>query len=159
MEAVMQPFFADYLERLADLHQDCHVALTDVPDAAINWVPAANMNSLAVLITHLTGAERYWIGDVAVGDPSDRIRAAEFEVTDADAQSLRSRLDEALAYAQDALREFSIEKLDEQRMLRMHNFECTVGWALLHALEHSALHTGQVQLTRQLWEQHASGSK
>ncbi len=31
--------------------------------------------------------------------------------------------------------------------------EYTVAWALFHALEHTALHLGQMQLTRQLWEQ------
>lgn len=33
------------------------------------------------------------------------------------------------------------------------NQEYTAAWAILHALEHTALHTGQIQLARQLWEQ------
>jgi hypothetical protein len=32
-----------------------------------------------------------------------------------------------------------------------------VAWALLHALEHTTLHLGQIQLTRQLWEQVKGG--
>jgi hypothetical protein len=28
-----------------------------------------------------------------------------------------------------------------------------VAWALFHALEHTALHCGQIQIQRQLWEQ------
>ncbi len=155
----MHSFFTDYLERMADIHSDCHSALTDLPDAAVNWAPAADMNSLAVLITHLTGAERYWIGDVAAGDPSDRVRATEFEVANADVQTLHRKLDEAFGYAEIALRDFSIEKLAERRVLSRHNFDCTVAWALLHALEHSALHCGQVQLTRQFWERHAAGNQ
>jgi hypothetical protein len=29
----------------------------------------------------------------------------------------------------------------------------TVAWALAHALEHTALHAGHMQIMRQLWEQ------
>jgi hypothetical protein len=28
-----------------------------------------------------------------------------------------------------------------------------VGWALLHALEHTAIHLGHIQITQQLWDQ------
>ena len=31
--------------------------------------------------------------------------------------------------------------------------EFTGAWCLAHALEHTALHLGQMQITRQLWEQ------
>jgi ankyrin repeat protein len=31
-----------------------------------------------------------------------------------------------------------------------------VAWCLAHALEHTALHLGHMQITRQLWEQRGS---
>jgi hypothetical protein len=32
----------------------------------------------------------------------------------------------------------------------------TVAWAVLHAVDHTALHLGHIQITRQLWEQRQS---
>lgn len=29
----------------------------------------------------------------------------------------------------------------------------SVSWSLLHVLDHTAIHLGHIQLTRQLWEQ------
>jgi hypothetical protein len=34
-----------------------------------------------------------------------------------------------------------------------YTFHNNIAWSLLHALEHTALHLGHMQLTRQLWEQ------
>ena len=38
------------------------------------------MNSMNVLVVHLIGAERYWIGDVIAGEPSGRDRESEFMI-------------------------------------------------------------------------------
>ena len=68
----MESFFLDYLDRLEALHSEVEKALEGLPQAGLDWSPGKGMNSIAVLIVHLTGAERYWVGDVASGDPSGR---------------------------------------------------------------------------------------
>lgn len=38
-----------------------------------------------------------------------------------------------------------------ERLQALH----TVAWRLAHALEHTALHLGHMEITRQLWEQNS----
>ena len=75
----MQTFYEDYLNNLDELHNDIEKALEGLTPAALDWVPQPGMNSIGVMVFHLTGAERYWIGDVIAGDNSNRDRDAEFK--------------------------------------------------------------------------------
>jgi len=148
----METLFASYLDRLEVLHGHIAKALEGLPPEALDWSPGPEMNSLAVLVTHLTWAERYWIGDVALGDPSDRDREAEFRVHGLDAAALTRRLESTLAYARQALDRLSLEDLEKERRSPRDGQPFSVGWAILHALEHTGIHLGHIQLTRQLWD-------
>ena len=148
----MQTFFKDYLNLLQGCHNDILEALEGLPPAALDWTPGPEMNSISVLVFHTTGSERYWIGDVAAQDPTDRDRDAEFKVYDVEVEVLKKRLADNLEYALNALDKMDIQDLESKRVT-ISGREITVGWALLHALEHATLHLGQIQLTRQLWEQ------
>jgi len=148
----MEQFFADYLERLQGLHEDMKETFRTLPQRALDWVPGPGMNSLSVLVFHATGAERYWIGDVALQDPSGRDRAAEFKVQGLDAAKLAERLDNSLAYAKGAAQKLKLATLHEIKLSPRDDRKFTAGWALAHALEHTALHVGHAQMTRQLWE-------
>ena len=148
----MEQFLTDYLERLQSLHEDMKKTINRLPQTALDWVPAPGMNSLCVLVVHAAGAERYWIGDVACQDSSDRNRAAEFEVRGLEAANLEARLDQSLSFAGDALAGLKLVDLKEARTSPRDDRKFTAGWALAHALEHTALHLGHAQVTRQLWE-------
>jgi hypothetical protein len=93
------------------------------------------------------------VGDVAGGRPSGRVRAQEFEMRDVDAAELMGRLRAALDFAGQVLGELDPAVLGETRTMGQKDETHTIGWALLHALEHTALHGGHVQITRQLWDQ------
>jgi len=149
----MEQFFTDYLERLQSLHDDMKKTLKALPQTALDWVPGPGMNSLCVLVVHATGAERYWIGDVACQDPSDRNRGAEFEVRGLDAEKLAERLDQTIVYVRSAAENLKLTNLQEIRISPRDDGKFTTGWALAHALEHTALHLGHAQVTRQFWEQ------
>jgi uncharacterized damage-inducible protein DinB len=149
----VEPFFEDYFDCLRRLHQSIHNAIEGLSPDALDWVPGPDTNSICVLIVHLTGAERYWIGDFAVGDLSGRIRDEEFQVKGLDAETLRERLDSATTYAQEALERLQVADLAEIRTSPRLGRQFTVGWALAHALEHTALHLGHIQITRQWWQQ------
>jgi hypothetical protein len=127
----MSVFFDDLIDRFAELHTEIEKALDGIPSEALNWVPGPEMNSIAVLVVHLAGAERYWIG-VALNEPSGRDREAD-------------------DYARQALARFSLADLEAARQSPRNSKTFTVGWCLAHALEHTALHAGHIQLTRQLW--------
>ncbi len=149
--------FAAYLDRLETLHADMNSAIAGLPVEALNWSPGPEMNSLAVLAAHTAGAERYWIGDVIARDDSNRDRAAEFRTQAVSAQALIARLDAALAHSRGVLEQLSLATLDEKRLAPRGGEEVTVAWALAHALEHTAVHVGHVQIMRQLWEQRQPG--
>lgn len=149
----MEPFYADFLEHLHTLHEDMARALDGLPRDALDWAPAEEMNSLAVLVVHTAGAERYWIGDVAGQRPSDRDREAEFRARGLDAAGLVRRLAEAEAVSREVLAALTLEDLQGQRTSPRDGRQFTVGWALAHALEHTGTHLGHAQIVRQLWEQ------
>jgi uncharacterized damage-inducible protein DinB len=157
----MLPILRDYLERLAMLHEDIKLAIRDLPVEALDWTPGPDMNSINALVTHAAGSERYWIGEVAGQDPSGRVRDIEFEARGLAAEVLIAQLDHVLNHSQRVLDGLSAEALGavrgaERGSVRSHDPDdspLTVAWALFHALEHTGLHAGQIQMTRQLWEQ------
>lgn len=149
----MEQFFTDYLERFHSLHEEMKTTIKKLPQAALDWVPGPGMNSLCVLVVHATGAERYWIGDVACQDPSDRNRGAEFEAQGLDSEKLAQRLDQSLVYIRSAAENLRLTDLQQNRFSSRDERKYTTGWALAHALEHTALHLGHAQVTRQVWEQ------
>jgi len=149
----MQPVFETYFDRLAELHNDIVCTIEGLPQTALDWTPGPDINSLAVLVAHIAGSQRYWIGDVVAGDPSNRDRDAEFRTQGIDAAALKKRLADTLAHSRDVLESLALETLTEPRVSARVDNEITVGWALAHALEHTAIHLGHIQIVRQWWEQ------
>ncbi len=153
----MHSFFEDFLERLTAMHRGCLKTIEGLSPAALDWVPVKNptaeMNSINVLVTHLVGAERYWIGDVAMGDDSGRVRHEEFQVSGLHVEDLSAKINAATDYARLAVEKLNIEDLSKETISPRDGENFSVGWALLHALEHTAIHLGHIQLTRQLWDE------
>ena len=148
----MEPFFRDYLELLRDLDQEFIAAFDALPTEALDWVPGADMNSLCVLVVHTTASARFWIGDVAMGETSNRIRALEFQASGLSETELKARFAALEAYVESALERLTLADLATMRPMPDRD-TVSAGWALLHALEHTGLHLGHAQITRQLWEQ------
>jgi uncharacterized damage-inducible protein DinB len=154
----MLPILEDYLERLQELHADIVRTIEALPVTGLDWVPGQGMNSLAVLAVHVAGAERYWITDVVGQVPSGRDRDAEFRARGMDAQTLETLLDEAFSHSWAALEGLTLEDLEATRVSARDGHKFTVAWCLAHALEHTALHLGHMQITRQFWEQQSTPS-
>lgn len=149
----MATFFDEYLDRLEALHAEIEGAMEGLPQAALDWAPAADVPSICVLVTHLTGAERYWIGDVAGVDSSGRDREAEFRAQGTSLSALKKGLQNSRAYARGLLGKLELGDLEAMRVSTRDARPFSVAWALLHALEHTAIHLGHVQILRQLWDQ------
>lgn len=147
----MLAFYEALYGRFHELHQEIIRVLDTIPSDELDWKPGAEMNSLTVLIVHLTGAERFLVGDVIMGDPSNRNRNAEFTAEGLDKDELLFRLNEVEAYIKNALEQLKLEDLETMRIHPRHGNQVSVGWALLHALEHAANHLGHIQMTAQLW--------
>lgn len=148
----MERFFTDYLNRLESLHKDFRESLAGLPLDGVDWSPGAGMNSLGVIAVHVSGSERYWIGDVIAREPSGRDREAEFCSKGLDADSLLSRQDASLAYVRGVLEGLKLEDLEQMRFVATEGQDRGVGRVLAHVLAHTGLHAGHAQITRQLWE-------
>jgi uncharacterized damage-inducible protein DinB len=151
----MKPFAADFLNILEAQHTEMERAIDGLPLAALDWSPGPDMNSIAVLVIHTMGAERYFLGDVIAREPSNRDRAAEFQTSGLDAGALKERLQTTIAYTRRVLEGLTLEDLETTRILPRDGSEHTVASCLLTVVAHTALHVGHIQLTRQLWEQRA----
>ncbi len=161
----MERFYQDFMQRLGDMYDDLETAVSGLPQEALDWVPGADMNSLCVLVVHVVGAARYWVGDVCVGDVSNRDRDAEFAAKGHSDQALKAILKDSLRYSRGVVENLSISDLAQMcpapgRPITPGSNELrqfSLGWSLLHALEHTSVHVGHAQITRQLWDQRYTG--
>jgi uncharacterized damage-inducible protein DinB len=145
-------FHEDLFSNFSELHADTLKAIDGLSTEALDWIPGPEMNSITVLVVHLTGAERYWIG-VALNEPPVRDREAEFKTKNLSMDALKALLVSADDYARQALNRLGPSDLETIRQSPRNAKSFSAVWCLAHALAHTALHTGHIQLTRQLWDQ------
>ena len=120
---------------------------------AMNWSPGPEMNSIAVLYTHLLGAENAMTATVA-GESFERDRDAEFRATQ-DPASLLKLVNDTEGRVMPRIDKLTMEALAANHApagdrLGRKNLG---SWWIFHAVEHSREHIGQALLTRQLYEQ------
>ncbi len=143
-----------YLSNLNDLRNQLKDLLVKFPDEALDWRPIEGegdlaTNSATVIVAHLTGSESYLIKEVIGGQPIHRDRDAEFATKGVTMTELKRRLDTGAQIAEKTLSPMTSAQLEETRTWR--NRTATVRWAIMHVIEHFALHLGHLQLTYQLW--------
>jgi len=148
----MATFLDDLYELFHELHIDLLKTVEGLPASSLDWAPGLEMNSINALVVHLIGAESYWIG-VALDEPPERDRDAEFKAHGISVEQLKAILTAADDYIHKGLMRLSMQDLESVHLSPRSQKKVTAGWAILHALEHTAIHAGHAQLTRQLWEQ------
>lgn len=134
------------------LHDDIFKAVEPLGHAEINWSHPALSNTIGILLRHIAGSERYWIGQVAGGRRLDRDRTAEFTREPLHKALLIEQLRTAHQEVQEVLRSLSAAELaapidvayrgDTRRVARL--------WAIVHAMQHTAYHLGQIQLFKKM---------
>ena len=155
------PMLPATLAMLQKLVADIFQQLDGIPKDDLNaWLPRDGMrdvNTFFALATHTVGAGEFWTLEAAGGRPVDRNRTAEFRSTGS-LDELRARYDrwltdttEVFATLDDAtLASIYYRPADPERGMseaRRTRAEC-----IAHALEHTAVHLGHLQLQRQLWD-------
>jgi len=150
----MNPELQTYLDRIENLRAQISELLAGLPAEALNWRPVEGeddhaTNSLGALATHVAGAEHFWIAEVIGGRAQTREREAEFRAQATDAAALVRLLAEVGAESREVLAAYSDDDLSQTRQREGRTI--TVRWALLHVVDHTALHLGHMQLTYQLW--------
>lgn len=155
------PMLPATMANLRALVDDIFVQLDGIPEHDLNhWLPRNGMrdvNTFYVLATHTVGAGEYWILEAAGGRPMHRKRKTEFAAEGTLAQ-LRDRYERWLQAVQEVL-----ETIDDATLASIHERAAdpangvsadsrTRAACILHALDHTALHLGHLQLQRQLWD-------
>ena len=145
---------ADLLEHIA---RDAMAQFGDITDEDFNRkLNLPESNTLCALATHLVSAGEFWVLVLVGKREIPRNRAAEFFATGR-AQDLLPRYEHWIEDVHEVLDSFPDERLSEpatppydypslSASLRARS---DIRDALLHAVEHSALHLGHLQLTRQ----------
>ena len=155
------PMLPATLDMLNKLVNDIFQQLDGIPADDLNtWLPRDGMrdvNTFFVLATHTVGAGEFWILEAAGGRSIDRNRSAEFHATGS-LEQLRMRFERWLADSADVfatMDDATLASMFERpanvdrgmSAARLTRAEC-----ISHALEHTAVHLGHLQLQRQLWD-------
>lgn len=146
----MDDVLKSFVDMLDKLHEECKQTLQGLGTAQLDWRPGEGENSIAVLAAHIAGAEKFWVGDCIMEEPSNRDRPAEFATEGVSQKALANVLDGSLEYVRTELVKLSDATLTEFRAHPRTGDQITVAWALNHVIQHTALHLGHMQLTRNL---------
>ena len=133
------PFAQVLIATMDDRHTDMAALLTGLPDGGLDWAPAADGNSLADLARHILDIEGHVRRELSGGD----LAWSGANGTQIDAPSDAGVLSDLL------------EEVGQELRLALAEDPVQNSAALVVALEefdHCAMHHGQMQLTRHLWE-------
>ena len=139
--------FAIVLERIA---RRALAQFTDMSDVDLNSsLELPESNTAFVLATHLIGSAEYWVLELAGGRDVQRDRPSEFRASGTAAE-LVERYERWLAAMQEVLHSSQPARVPARYHPTPDEEPMTVRDALLHAVEHCALHQGHLELTRQM---------
>jgi hypothetical protein len=142
-----------YIESLDSLRRAATEVIRGMSAEELGWAPlAADTNSPTVLATHMAGSEGFWVQQVVGGIDVRRDRDAEFVARDSTAAELEAMLERTGRTSRDVLRGLSGTDLGDTRPARTGEDPVSVRHAILHQIEHMALHLGHLALTHQLYE-------
>jgi uncharacterized damage-inducible protein DinB len=130
-------------------------SMAQIDDAALNTIPAAESNSIAMIVRHISGnfASRFTDFLTADGEKSWRDRDTEFE----EREYRRAEVDrlwvEGWAVVESQLK--ALTDADLERTVTIRGQPLTVHAALSRSLAHVAYHVGQIVLLARM---HAGGA-
>lgn len=155
----MSAFSDAYERQLRSLTSEFLAAIEGIPEDDLNaWKPqmaiegSQEITTFAALGVHIAGAGEFMTLIAVGGAPVTRDRDAEF-VAKATREQIEHRFNSWLPKVH-----LLLERLSEQELAAQntHDRYLDRGWTnaqiLLHALDHTALHTGHAQIQRQLWD-------
>jgi hypothetical protein len=142
-----------HLQLTRDAYRD---TIRGMDKEALNWRPGPNTNSAAVLVTHIAGSEGALLRTI-LGLPSGRDRAAEFRATAETDTELLAKLDAMEALLNELAPKITAADLAAERQ----RSDGRTGLGLYFLMQdtiHQREHLGQLQLTKQLYEQQKDSS-
>ena len=153
---------SDLLHYFQLIHQEICKVVEELPEDAVHWRPNDEFNTIAVLLQHLMGAEKYWIWEAIGGGAIERDRAGEFV-------DRPETTKESILQAYRAVRETSLQILSDMEDADLEK-DCIIvnpdnakrlllegnqskRWAIIRHIQHQALHLGHIHMIRRLYRQ------
>lgn len=145
----MDPVVEKIAEQFQVVHGQLREEVRDLSIEELNWTPAPETNSIAVLVVHTLGSEAEVLR-VAARVEGSRDRDAEFLAKENDAADLLREIDQADSYLEAMAPRISAENLAEVLPRGDRPPETGLHW-LLTNYGHAREHLGHIQLTKQLY--------
>lgn len=145
----MDPVVAELVNAFKDVHAKLRNEVSGMDREELNWKPAPETNSAAVLVVHTLGSEMETVR-IAANAPHQRDRDAEFRTDAATADDLLALLGEADALLDELAPGITAEDLADRRPRREYAPEPCLHW-LVTNYGHAREHLAHIQLTRQLY--------
>jgi hypothetical protein len=133
------------------IHRALRAQVEVLDDQALAWVPVSGANSISTMLVHTLGSEREVLR-IVHGLPSDRDRPSEFTRPATSAAYLLNQLADADALLTELGEQITPADLAAVRERGEREPQTGIRW-LVSNVAHAREHLGQVELTRQLYEQ------
>lgn len=137
-------------------HQQLREIVRDMDADQLNWAPAPETNSPAVLVTHTLASEYHtllFVRDLV----EERDRDAEFRATASSADELLAQIDRADELLREHGGALTAEDLSAVRTRPDRDPHVGLHW-LLNNYGHAREHIGHLELTAQLYKQRSMTS-
>lgn len=148
------PLLAGVLAQLHFVHRDMVGMVRELPPEALAWTPGPEMSTLSGIVRHTMYCEKYCMlaaGGLDYTYDSDTDRQT-LAATD-DAPALVAAIVEADLIAKRALPALTVGEMHKGIAAWGGTDEVSAGALIADALNHTAMHWGHMQMTRQLWQQ------
>jgi len=152
----MEPIVAAVADGYRSVHDQMRNEIRGLGTEELNWTPAPETNSIATLVVHTVGSEGE-IWRTVRGVPSDRDRPSEFRTRIASADDLLPLLDAADALLDELAPAVTAADLATVRPRPPREPQTGLTW-LVTNYGHAREHLAHLQLTKQLYANHASRS-
>lgn len=140
-------------DRFKNLHNVLRAELTGFTPDQLAYVPGPAMNSVAVLVTHLLGAEAH-IWSMVAGRDASRDRASEFSHPVQTVEELMARLDRADSRIEELIPAIDGVALASEWRRASDSRTQTGAFWLIQCFGHVSEHLAHLQVTKQLRSDH-----
>jgi uncharacterized damage-inducible protein DinB len=144
----MDPIVAVHAHEMEELRRQLVETVTPMTDDQVNASVATFTNTVGIIVRHLAGSEKYWIGEVVGRRPAHRNRDAEFGRDRVTKTDVLRQIEQAGALTKDVLSALAPgDWATEVEISRATGtMRRTKGYAVIHAVAHLSYHLGQLKL-------------